>query len=95
MTNTSKTKSIAKKVSLASENHDPSMSVNGTVLALNDNALRAVAIFAATQMFSQPQFAAQTNPTNIIGLADLLYKYMQNQMVVNQPAEASASATFA
>jgi len=63
--------------------------LNGLILAMNDNALRAFAIYSASTLFAQPQFAGQTNPSNILGLADLMYRYMQGQVNVEQPADTT------
>lgn len=86
MTTKTSTKSTAKKVSA------PTPAVNNVspiVHIFNESALRALSVYSASLMFSQPQFAAQTTPNNIIGLADLMYKYMQGEVDVNQP-EAQA-----
>lgn len=69
---------------------------SANIVAFNDSTLRAAATLAASIMFSQPQFAAQVNPSNILGLADLFYKYMQGAINVSQPSDATepTAATF-
>jgi hypothetical protein len=58
-----------------------------------DDLLKAVSVLSASILFSQPQFATQTNPTNILGLADVFFLYMKGEVNVTQPTE-SAAPTF-
>ncbi len=71
---------------LATPPANNNMVIGGTVLALNDQTLKSVAVLAASIMFSAPQFATQTNPTNILGLADLMYKYFINEVKIDTPS---------
>jgi hypothetical protein len=90
-----KTKSTAKKLAIATPQvtKEDDLVFNANIIALNENTVRAVSTLAAAMMFSQPQFAAQTNPSNILGLADLFSKYIQGAINVSQPSEEVTQAT--
>lgn len=60
---------------------------NVTVLGLTDVAAKAISLYSASMLYSQPQFTKDTSPDNIVGLADLFYKYIVSQVTVTQPKE--------
>jgi len=64
-------------------------------LGLTDAALRAVGVMASSVLYSQPQFSNQATPDNIVGLSDMLFKYMQGQLRVTQPSEMAAQQAAA
>ena len=64
-------------------------------LQISDEGLKAVSLLAASALFGQPQFSQQVNPTNIVGLAELFYKFTKNDLQVNLPTapeDAQAAA---
>jgi len=88
MTNTNK-----KVTTIKEAKSRPTMEIGGTIIAFNDAALKSVALMASAFLFAAPQFANQTTPTNVLGLADLMYKYAVGDVTAEQPTE-SASPTF-
>lgn len=56
-----------------------------SAISFDDKALKSLSILAASIMFQAPQFATQTNPQNILGLADIMYKYALGEITVTQP----------
>lgn len=72
-----------------------SSDVNKTLVGLTDSAVRTLSVLSATLMFAQPQFLKEANPTNIIGLADLFFKYSTGRVEVQQPEEADLTTPSA
>ncbi len=56
------------------------MPISGTILALNDAALRAISVLASSTLFNAPQFALQATPASIVALADTFYKYFVGEL---------------
>lgn len=59
---------------------------NVNIEGLTEPAMRARAVDAAALLFSKPQFSLQVNAENILGLADVFYKYMSGEITIKQPS---------
>lgn len=89
---TSKTKKspakIAKKLEIVTPTKND-MSIEGLVVAFNDQTLKVICALASSVLYQAPQFTNQTNPENIIGLADLMYRYSIGEVKVTPTEKAS------
>ncbi len=59
--------------------------VSAIILAPSDTLLKALSMVAASTLFAAPQFTNQANPTNILGMADLMFQYMQGKVTMTPP----------
>lgn len=95
MTTTTKSKKVNKKMSASKSlplalisQSAPTPDITNTLIGLTDSAVRTFSVLSATLMFAQPQFVKEANPTNILGLADLFFKYATGRVDIQQPDEA-------
>jgi hypothetical protein len=66
--------------------------VSNTLVGVTEPVLRAIALGCSTIMHAQPQFTNQTSPSNIVSMADLMFKYMIGAIVVKTPSEEVENA---
>lgn len=61
-----------------------------------DTVLKGIAVLAASNVLSQPQFAYQASQAGLIELSDVLFKYMTGQVnsVPATPAAPANTPTF-
>jgi len=93
MTDAKSNKVTKIKAAASSAPKAATMEIGGTIVAFNDAALKSLSIVASAILFAAPQFANQTTPSNVLGLADLMYKYAVGEVTAEQPKEG-ATPTF-
>lgn len=62
------------------------------LVGATEPVLKGLALFGATELMKQPQFAAQANQASIIQLADLFFNYIIGKVQVEQTGAAEPEA---
>lgn len=72
--------------------------INKMLFHAADSVLKGIAVLAASNVLSQPQFAYQASQAGLVELADVLFKYMNGQInsvpAATPDTEQPATPTF-